>query len=212
MTVLLTVPGLWGTHSRIEAMYRGSLTPGGQLPARFSVGPVTSVQHVRTYLGLLGASRTAGTLDTALNSTQDECLVVGHSEGALAILRWLDLYGQVDPGRVTFVTSGSKWSMKTVWLKRPYRIVDVTVRWDKWADYPDTPDAKQYRNAVRNCDAGNVHVDGYKDISLNTPDRENTVDTCTYLFYATSKPAIPDATTSQIETAYRRPWLRQGDA
>jgi hypothetical protein len=236
MTIHFIVPGLFGDiptwlggDPDLGSKYlRGDLSPGGTLPRvlvdRYGFEPVTEDRKVsyRNWLpfypgGISGAATALG--QALLAAPQDQqLLVTAHSMGSAGVLSLLDNWESgslpVDPERILFITMGASWTTKLTWnVRKRYRILDVTVQWEKYADYPDLSSASTYSKAVANCEQGDkgtaLHTHAYKTVDLDRPDRENTIGNTTFMLFDTrSEPLIPDATYDQIEAAYVRPHLK----
>jgi hypothetical protein len=161
-------------------------------------------------------------LDTYLHKwVGTRILVVGHSEGAQVIYKWLRELGatsDIDPTEVTYICTGN---LERLYNGFPgggdypggvdgtglpdgahgYRVIDIARQYDFWADHPTDTDNVV---AMRNVDPqGNglgggspVHSD-YSLVSANPDDARNfslTEDTVTYVVSPTyPAPLIDDA-------------------
>lgn len=234
MTHVLTVPGLFGTNRAMLPMMGGELTTvGAPLPKRLEAlgfGPVQQVTGVtyHNWMASLGMFTSWGELhgrdrlDAALHAVPDgeQIVVLTHSMGTFALWCWLRdkaATSEIDPDRIVFVSMAAAWNMKTLpyVANSRYRICDVTVQWDRYADYPNVPESPNYKRAVSNVNKGDslfgasLHIKGYRTISLDTPSVQNRIGHVTYLFYETATVPLATVPRGQIETAYDRTYLGQ---
>ena len=190
-------------------------------------GSVTSgknVIQVRYPASLAAHSieRGVSALNDLLRSTPGEVLVFAHSQGAQVVSRWLRRYAAAqdapDPDRVSFLLIGNllrKYGGSGVGTREvdkvialptpndtPYRVVDVKLQYDGWADKPTTPRLWANLNALKGKFA--IHSLGYRKADLADPGRKQYRENTTLYVMLPHAPAVR-CPRKWIERAYARP-------
>lgn len=163
-------------------------------------------------------------LSCALSDTKGEVLVFAHSQGAQVVTRWLldrsdwyshlvefllignplRKYGGYGVGRREF---GGRIGQATP-TDTAYKIRDVKMQYDGWADYPDTTNAYAVNNAERDRTGINgakaIHCFGYRDANLDDLGRKVYTENLTEFIMLPHAPLLPYSV-EQIEAGYKRP-------
>jgi hypothetical protein len=168
-------------------------------------------------------------LDQCLHTTPGRVLVFAHSQGAQVVSRWLRVHaadsGAPDPGRVSFLLIGNplrKYGGAGIGqpevdgspgLPTPndtrYRVTDVKLQYDGWADAPSMPgeladaNARQDRFGINGKSA--IHALGYRTADLDNPDRKTYAEGTTEYVMLPHKPLLPLVPEQWIEASYSRP-------
>lgn len=165
----------------------------------------------------------------ALSARIAECpgplLVFAHSQGAQVVSRWLrERSTTADPDRIEFLLIGNplrKYGGYGVGHPEvdgrtgaptptgtPYRVRDVKLQYDGWADYPDTDDPVAVANANRDrCGINGtraIHAMGYRTATLDDPARKTYREGLTEFVMLPHAP-LTTYPPAQIEAGYRRP-------
>jgi hypothetical protein len=163
-------------------------------------------------------------LSTAIANTTDKMLVFAHSQGAQVVSRWLRERADADPGRVQFLLIGNplrKYGGYGVGRPEvdgrkglptptdtPYRVMDVKLQYDGWADWPDLTNAYAIQNANRDRIGINgpkaIHCYGYRTARLDDPRQKSYREQGTQFVMLPHRPLL-DIDPALIEAGYRRP-------
>lgn len=190
-------------------------------------GSLTSGRHVIQvpYPASLAAhsiDRGVAALDDLLHSTPGELLVFAHSQGAQVVSRWLrgcaGAPNAPDPQRVSFLLIGNllrKYGGSGIGTREvdrkialptpndtPYRVVDVKLQYDGWADKPSRPALFANLNAFKGRFA--IHSLGYRKADLNDPGRKQYQENTTLYVMLPHAPAVR-VPQRWIERSYNRP-------
>lgn len=161
-------------------------------------------------------------LNELLHSTPGEVLVFAHSQGAQVVSRWLRGHAATgdapDPYRISFLLIGNllrKYGGNGVGTKEVdglialptpndtrYRVVDVKLQYDGWADKPTKPRLWANLNALKGKFA--IHSLGYRKANLNDPGRKQYQENSTLYVMLPHAPAVR-CPQRWIERAYSRP-------
>jgi hypothetical protein len=167
-------------------------------------------------------------LDRSLHSAPGRVLVFAHSQGAQVVSRWLRTHASdpdaPDPALVSFLLIGNplrKYGGAGVGqpevdghIGEPtpsdtrYRVFDVKLQYDGWADAPSLPgpvadaNAKQDRFGLNFNKA--IHAMGYRTANLDDPGRKTYTEGMTEYIMLPHDPLLP-VPREWIEGAYDRP-------
>ncbi len=150
-------------------------------------------------------------------------LVFAHSQGAQVVSRLLQEGGQGEPDRVEFLLIGNplrRYGGYGVGRREvdgrggqptptdtPYRVRDVAVQYDGWADFPTSTNAWAIRNANRDRIGINgpraIHCYGYRSARLDDPTRRTYREGLTEFILLPHTPLVGDP--AAIEAGYTRP-------
>jgi hypothetical protein len=186
----------------------------------------TQVKRVKYPASLSPQSITEGVcaLSDAITTTDDTMLVFAHSQGAQAVSRWLRERADADPGRVQFLLIGNplrKYGGYGVGRPEvdgrkglptptdtPFRVSDVKLRYDGWADWPTMTNGWSVANANQDRIGINgnraIHCMGYRTANLFDPARRTYREQGTQFVLLPHAPLLP-LPVAQIEAGYRRP-------
>lgn len=166
--------------------------------------------------------RGVAALDDLLRSTPGDLLVFAHSQGAQVVSRWLRGNAAApsapDPERISFLLIGNllrkyggsgigtKEVDRKIALPTPsdtrYRVVDVKLQYDGWADKPSKPALFANLNAFKGRFA--IHSLGYRKADLNDPRRTQYQENTTRYVMLPHAPAVK-VPQRWIERSYDRP-------
>jgi hypothetical protein len=167
-------------------------------------------------------------LDRCLHATPGRLLTFAHSQGAQVVSRWLRTHtagpDAPDPALVSFLLIGNplrKYGGAGVGRPEvdgqpglptpndtPYRVFDVKLQYDGWADTPNLPgrwavaNAKQDRFGINFNRA--IHAMGYRTANLEDPGRKTYTEGTTEYILLPHDPLLP-VPQEWIESAYDRP-------
>jgi pimeloyl-ACP methyl ester carboxylesterase len=221
MTTVLTVEPLGGNlvGGTMRLNFQGTITTGRKV---LEVGYPASMSATSIDKGV-------ASLLSAIRKTPGHLLVFAHSQGAQVVSRWLRQHGQdgVDADRVEFLLIGNplrryggygvgrKEFGGGIGLPTPtntaYRVSDVALQYDGWADAPTKPglpaalNAQQDRFGINGSRA--IHAMGYRKATLNSPAQRTHVEGTTTYVLIPHKPILP-LPQSWIEKSYDRPEMR----
>lgn len=208
MTVLLTVQG-FEANTVMSEFLGGELNPGRALPTPLAdFAPVTEVRQVKYSWLTWALTQGMNNLDAAIKAVpvDQQIITLGHSNGETIISMWLNQKAAtttVDLTRLAFVTLGNDDMERLPELGAlPCRVIDALRQYDA-GDKPNVTSSPYYQQAVTNQQLAGVHVNGYKDISLSTPNWVSQRGNITFQLHRT-EPAINE-TWENIESAYNRP-------
>jgi hypothetical protein len=167
-------------------------------------------------------------LNGCLHSTPGPLLTFAHSQGAQVVSRWLRQHAgdpdAPDPARVSFLLIGNplrKYGGAGIGRREVdgstgeptpnntrYRVVDVTLQYDGWADAPTRPgfwaaaNARQDRFGINFSRA--IHAMGYRTADLDDPARKTYTEGTTQYVMLPHRPLLP-VPRRWIEAGYNRP-------
>jgi hypothetical protein len=220
VTTVLTVEPLGGNllGGTMHLNFGGTITTGKTvLPVNYSasMSPTSIDQGVAA-------------LNTRITLTDGPLLVFAHSQGAQVVSRWLRTHGVKDGrpprDRVKFLLIGNPLRKYGGYgVGRPefggtkgqatptdtdYRVTDVALQYDGWADSPTLPgmwaamNAQQDRYGINGRRA--IHAMGYRTARLDDP-RRRTFRQQSTLFVLIPHPPILKVPAAWIEKSYQRP-------
>jgi len=179
-------------------------------------------------LGPHSIDKGVDSLNQCLHSTPGRVVVFAHSQGAQVVSRWLRTHANdpdsPDPALVSFLLIGNPLRKYggagvgqpevdgTIGLPTPndtkYRVFDVKLQYDGWADAPTGPgrwaeaNAKQDRFGINFGKA--IHAMGYRTANLDDPGRKTCTEGTTVYIMLPHDPLLP-VPKEWIEAAYDRP-------
>lgn len=214
-TTVLTVEPLGGNWvgGTMTKNFGGAVTAGPVVPVKYPA----SVTRSSIPAGVEALSR-------AIASTPGDLLVFAHSQGAQVCSRWLRTCANAEPDRVSFLLIGNplrryggygvgrKEFDGQVGLATPsgtgYRVTDVALQYDGWADAPTLPGVWAALNAANDRvgihGGKGIHAMGYRAANLSDPDRKTYREGLTQYVLLPHGPQLK-VPTSWIEPAYQRP-------
>lgn len=159
-----------------------------------------------------------------LTEIDGDVLAFGHSQGAQVLSRWLNTRADWYPHRLEFLLIGNplrKYGGYGVGRREfggaigqatptdtPYKVRDVKLRYDGWADWPDLTDAHAVNNANQDRIGINgpraIHCFGYRTADLKDPDRRTYSEGNTEFIMLPHDPLL-DYPRNLIEAGYARP-------
>lgn len=216
MTTVLTVEPLGGNWvgGTMSKNFGGSITRGSTVvPVRYPAAPTRG-----------SIPDGVAALDRAIRDTSGEVLVFAHSQGAQVVSRWLRTCVTADPARISFLLIGNplrryggygvgrKEFDGMIGLATPsgtgYRVTDVALQYDGWADDPALSGFWAHRNAASDRigihGGKGIHAMGYRTADLNDPARKTFQESRTQYVLLPHAPILP-IPTAWIEPAYQRP-------
>jgi len=162
-------------------------------------------------------------LDALVKKIPGPKLVYGHSQGAQVASRWLrehaNDFDAPPESLLSFLLIGNPLRKYGGYIiDRPevggeigkptvndtqYRVTDVKMQYDGWADVPDR--STFWANWNASVGRGDRHCFGYRNADLHDPNRKIHVEHTTMYVMLPGKPTVKVIPQAKIEEAYSRP-------